>query len=129
MASGMYEKGIQSIMGGNVDLVNDSISAVLVTAAYSPAFANDEFQSIIPDASFLDESAIAGRTVTGGIFDGDPVTFSRVDLGQVAAGVVVILDTGDGATSRLISYHAITPFTTDGTNVVLTWHADGIFEL
>lgn len=129
MASGMFEKGIQSIMGGNVDLVNDSISAVLVTAAYSPAFANDEFQSIIPEASFIDEARISGRTVSGGVFDGDPVTFTRAEAGKVATGVLVILDTGDGASSRLISYHALTPLTTDGTNIVLTWHADGVFEL
>lgn len=129
MASGMFEKGIQSIMGGNVDLVNDSISAVLVTAAYSPAFANDEFQSIIPEASFIDEMRITGKSVVGGVFDADPVTFTRAEKDLVAAAVVVILDTGDGASSRLLSYHTITPFTTDGTNIVLTWHADGIFEL
>jgi len=129
MASGMFEKGIQSIMGGNVDLVNDSISAVLVTAAYSPAFASDEFQSIILEASFIDEARITGRSVVGGAFDGDPVTFTRAEADMVAAAVVVILDTGDGASSRLLSYHQFTPFTTDGTNIVLTWHADGIFEL
>lgn len=129
MASGMFEAGVQSIMMGNIDLVNDPITALLVTSAFSPAFESDEFQSDIPDAAFVDEASIPARSVLGGVFNGDPVTFTRAASGAVVSGVVVIADTGDEDTSRLLAYMALTPFTTDGTDIVLTWDTGGIFEL
>jgi len=125
----MYDFGVQELMKGNVDLINDTLSAVVLSASYSPVLASDEYQTDIPDAAILDEIDLSGQEITGTVFNADPVTFTDVDSGESVAGVAMLKNTGDTSTSILIAYFVVTPFTTDGTSVIVNWHADGIIEL
>lgn len=129
MASGMYVMGIQELLKGNVDLINDSISALLVSSSYSPDLTADHYQSDIPEAAYLSEITIDGKSITGTAFLADPVTFTDVEDGETGGGVVVLKNTGNAGSSVLLAFFDITPFTTDGSNVILTWDTDGVFEL
>ena len=129
MASGMYSFGIAELMAGGIDVVNDTLAAVLVSTAYTPLLNSDEYQTAIPDAALLDEVDLTGQEIDGTAFKADAVTFSDVDSGETCGGVVIVKNTGDTSTSVLLAYVEATPFSTDGTSVVINWDTDGIFEL
>jgi hypothetical protein len=75
---------------------------------------------------------IGNTTVTGGVFDGDNVTFSAV-TGDSVEALVIYIDTGDSATSRLVAYidtgQTGLPVTPNGGDISVTWSASGIFAL
>jgi hypothetical protein len=80
--------------------------------------------------------ALTGRTITGGAFDADDVTFTSVAAGDDIDAFVLFVDTGDAATSRLIAFFDDVPgmrdgFTPDGTNVTIVWNdgANKIFRI
>lgn len=129
MASGMYTFGLLEIMRGNVDCINDDLSAVLVSSAYSPALSSGQYQSEIPDASIIGEVHLISKAFSGTALTADPATFTNLETGKSCSGVVILNDTGNAGTSQLIAYLEIAPFTTDGSSIVLSWNAAGIFEL
>lgn len=129
MASGMFDFGLCEIMRGNVDCINGDISAVLVSSAYSPALTSGQYQSEIPEASIIGEVKLTSGAFVGTAFIADPATFTKPVSGKTCAGAVIINDSGNSGTSQLIAYLAITPFTTDGSAITLSWNAGGIFEL
>ena len=75
---------------------------------------------------------ITTKTFTDGVFDGDNVTFPAVS-GASAEAIVVYIDTGTPATSRLVSFQdtGVTglPVTPNGGAIGITWNASGIFAL
>lgn len=129
MASGFYTFGLQELMRGSVDLVAGDVSAVLVSSAYTPALSSERYQSEIPDASFIAEARLTSATLDGTAYTADPAVFVRPEADLTCAGVVIVKDTGNEGSSVLIAYLAITPFTTDGSEITLSWDTDGIFSL
>jgi len=75
---------------------------------------------------------IGNTTVTNGVFDGDNVTYTAVTGNSVEA-LIIYIDTGDSATSRLVAYidTGVTglPVTPNGGDITVTWNASGIFAL
>lgn len=135
MASGMYDKGVAAIMGGDIDLINATVSAVLIkSGSYTPDLAVDTFQSDIPEAAQVAEVIMTGKTIDGRTFRADDVVFPSVATGADIVGVVLLKDANTQAASRLICYldnAAEFPITTDGTNITIVWDtgANGIFTL
>lgn len=136
--AGMYTTGIQSIMSGNIDLINDDIVALLVdTDVYTVDLDADETQADIPTAAVLAEKTITGNTLDGTTFRADEITFGGVTGDKVGA-VVIVQNTGVYDTSILLSYldentagsSALFPITPDGGDIVLQWDSDinGIFK-
>lgn len=136
MASGMYSKGVAAIMGGDIDLVNHTISAILISTAgsYTPDLSADTFQTDIPEASQVAEVILTSKTIDGRTFRADAVVFPSVAAGADLVAVALIKDSGTQASSNLICYldNAVEfPITPDGTNVTIVWDtgAEGIFTL
>lgn len=131
MASGWYSTGIKAILDGDVDLLADTIKAVLVDSA--------DYTVNLTTHDFLDDVAAGGRVATGTLasktttvatnvitFDAADTTLSSV-TGDVSEAVVIYKDTGDAATSQLILYLELTaPVTPNGGNIVLAWNASGL---
>jgi hypothetical protein len=105
VANRLYDKGRSAFARKLIDWINDSVSAVLVdTGAYTPNFSTDTNLSDIPGGARIATTALANKTEDGtGVCDADDATFTSVPGTSVEA-VVLYLDTGNPATSRLIAY-------------------------
>lgn len=135
MASGMYENGVREIMRGNVDLINDTISALLVSASYAPDLSVDTVLSDIPEAARLSDVELTGNTIDVATFRADDATFNSVssDLDPVVA-VVLFKNSGAYSTSALLTYidnASEFPIAPDDTDIIISWDtgSDGIFSL
>ena len=132
MSSGMYEKGVASLMAGNIDLINDVISCLLIDSDfYAPNLNNDQYQSSIPEASIIAELVLTGKTIDVTKFKADDSIFTSVTGAKVDA-IIIYKTTDAKSTSELIAYIDNAPefpITPDGTNITLAWDTDGIFEL
>jgi len=132
--AGMYVNGVQQIMAGNVDLINDSISALLInTDLYAVDLDTDANQSDIPTDAVLAEKTLTGNTLDGTTFRADDATLNAVEGVQVGA-VILIKDTGEYTNSTLLAYlddAAQFPITPDGEDITVRWALDvnGIFKL
>ena len=133
MANAIYPKYKEAVLDSlsNSDLNDGTVKVALVdTGTYTYSAAHD----FLDDLSGVVGTAqtIANTTVTNGLFDGDNVTFTAVS-GSTAEALVIYIDTGSAATSRLVAYidTSVTglPVTPNGGDITVTWHASGIFQL
>jgi hypothetical protein len=65
-----------------------------------------EFLSSVPaGARIATSAALAGKSMTLGVFDADNATFSSVSSALTGDAIILFLDTGNEATDYLISYY------------------------
>jgi hypothetical protein len=133
MANAIYPIYKQALLDGltDIDLNDGTVKVALVdTGTYTYSAAHD----FLNDLSGVVGTAqtIANTTVTNGLFDGDNVTFTAVS-GATVEALVIYIDTGNSATSRLVAYidTSVTglPVTPNGGDITITWNASGIFQL
>lgn len=133
MANAIYPLYKQALLdaSSDVDLNDGTVKVALVdTGTYTYSAAHD----FLADLSGVVGTAqtIANTTVTNGIFDGDDVTFTAVS-GNTVEALVIYIDTGNAATSRLVAYidTSVTglPVTPNGGSISISWSASGIFTL
>lgn len=129
MANGIYTKAKEAFLSGSINIPSDNIKAVLVDFAdYTVNLATHQFLSDIPSGGRVGTTPnLAGKSVTGGVFDATDATITAVS-GDPSEIVVVYKDTGSAATSPLISYHdtqsdGSTPIsvTPNGGDITLVW--------
>ena len=131
MANAIYPKYKEAILAAsaNVSLTTGTVKVALSTAAYNSAH---DFYDDVSANSIGTPQTIASTTVTNGLFDGDDVTFTSVSGSQVTS-LIIYIDTGSAATSRLVSFLDTNvtglPVTPNGGNISITWNASGIFQL
>lgn len=133
MANAIYPLFKQSLLDGdaNIDLNDSTVKAALVDTGTYTYSAADQFLSsltgVVGTAQIIDNT-----TVTNGVFDGDDVTYTAV-TGNSAEAIVIYIDTGSAATSRLVAFidTSVTglPVTPNGGDIAITWNASGIFAL
>lgn len=135
MSNVMYDKARQQFLVGGIDWSSDTIKAVLIDSAdYTINAATHEFLSDIPSAARVAVSGpLTGKTSTAGVADADDVSFPSV-LGDQAEAIVLFVDTGVEATSRLLVYidgGTGFPVTPNGGNINVTWSngSNRIFKL
>ena len=135
MANALYPKYKEALISGaaNVALTTGTVKAVLVDLAdYTYNAAHDFLDDVPAGARVGTPQTIANRTVVGGLFDGDDITFPAV-TGDQAEALILCIDTGSEATSRLVAFldTGVTglPVTPNGGNIGTTWNASGIFQL
>lgn len=133
MANAIYPKYKEALLGGasNIDMDGGTVKAALVdTGAYTYSTAHDFYNDL--SGVVGTPQAIANTTVTNGLFDGDNVTFTGL-TGNSAEAIIIYIDTGNTATSRLVAYidTGVTglPVTPNSGDVTITWNASGIFQL
>jgi len=135
MANAAYNPFKQQLLSGGIDLTANTVKALLVTSTYVFS-ASHEFVSDLAGILTNGRSpALASKTVTNGVFDADNTTLPSVNSGQTAAAIVVYVDTGSDATSRLLAFFDTNvtglPFSTTGGDITITWDdgANKIFAL
>lgn len=133
MANAIYPKYKEVILGAatNTNLLTGTVKVALVdTGTYTYNAANQYYSSITGVVGT--PQTIGSTTVTGGLFDGNDVTYTSVTGNSVEA-LVIYVDTGNAATSPLVAYidTSVTglPVTPNGGNITITWNASGIFQL
>jgi len=133
MANAIFPKFKEALLdaSSNVDLNDLTVKVALVdTDTYTYSAAHDFLDDL---SGFLGTAQTIGNTtVTGGVFDGDNVTFTAVS-GATVEALVIYIDTGNAATSRLVAYidtgQTGLPVTPNGGDISVTWSASGIFAL
>jgi len=145
MASLVYNRGKKEIMDNSIDLINDTIKAMLVTSGYvanaddnyiDEGGANDPVDHELSGTGYtLGGVTLTSKTITQndtddrGEFDTDDLLWTAIDAGT-AAGVIIYKSTGTPTTSTLIEYIDAGgfPVTTNGTNFTITLPTAGILH-
>lgn len=127
MASKAYPKGIAALLtelGANV-------KAMLVNTGYTYSNAHDYLNDVSASRIGTD-IAVANEavTVTGDVIKWDAddtgLTWSAVAAGSTVIGCIFYVDSGDPATSPVISYNECTSTPTNGGDITITINASGI---
>lgn len=131
MADAIYPKYKQALLDGdsNIDINDGTVKVALSSAAYNSAH---DFYDDVSASTIGTPQTIANTTVTNGLFDGDNVTFTAVASGSTVSTLIVYIDTGSAATSRLVAFldsASGLPLPTNGGDITITWNASGIFQL
>ena len=131
MADYVYPKYKQALLDGdtNIDINDGTVKVALSTASYASA---NQFYSDVSASTVGTPQTINNTTVTNGLFDGDNVTYTAVASGSTVTALIIYIDTGSAATSRLVAFiDTVTgfPLSTNGGDVTVAWNASGIFQL
>jgi hypothetical protein len=128
MASQLYPKGAAHILGlaTKVDLVADTTKVLFYAGSFS---SSHEFVSDLTGASIIARSgALAGKTVTSGVFDANDITITAVS-GSAFTHVILYKDTGTDSTSPLVAIFDVTTYTPSGLDVTVVFNASGLFSI
>lgn len=125
MSNTVYPLGAQRMLEGanTIDLIADTIKVALVASSYTYSTAH-EFVSDLSTNRVGTDQTLANKTIAGGIFDGDDVTYGAIAPGSTLKGIVFYKDTGNASTSPLLFYmDTITgmPASTNGGVVNVPW--------
>jgi hypothetical protein len=129
MANITYNEGVYRVLDRSIDLVADTIKAMLVSSTYSPN-KDDQFidaggASDPVDARIGTDQTLSGKAVgkdnTGDFayMDANDPTWTAVAGGSTIAGVVIYKDTGVATTSRILAYIDVTDTATNGGDITL----------
>lgn len=134
MASRCYNEGINAIGDGSVDYLTGTIKVLLIKSAYvhnpDDSFVSDVVANEVAGAT---RQTLGGKTVTKvdasdrSVFDGNDASFPAVPGGSTVGGAIVFNDTGNDATSQLLSFNDTADTPTNGGNIDIQWSANGIF--
>jgi hypothetical protein len=137
MANALYPKAKAQYLKGAIDLSSASLTirAYSLDTAFYTYSASHEFLSDVAGGSRIKKSnPLTGKTVnlTTGAFDSDDPTMEAVTGADIDA-IILYIDTGVDATSRLLMYQdssiSTVPFTPDGSDVRIVVDAAGWFTL
>jgi hypothetical protein len=134
MANAIYPLYKQALLdaSSDSDLNDGTVKVALIDGADYTYSAAHDFWADAEAAAVGTPQTIGSTTVTTGLFDGDNVTFTAVS-GDPCEALIIYIDTGNSATSRLVAYldTSVTglPVTPNGGDITITWNASGIFQL
>jgi hypothetical protein len=135
MANALFTKFKEGLLDGLFDLNTNTVKAALVDG-YTPNLAthNALDDVVAAGGTFVGtDQTLTGKTITDGVFDADPVTWTAVAGGNTPDYVIVYQDGAGNSTRYLIALIDTTtgvslPVTTNGGNITLTWTTN-IFAL
>lgn len=122
MANTFYPKGAQKTLSAQIDFSANTISAALVPSGYTYS-ASHEFLSDVGTIVGA-KVDLANKSVTGGVFDADDLSFGALTAGSTVKALVLYKDTGTPSTSSLLCYLDEVigfPFATNGGAVAIPW--------
>lgn len=100
----LYDTGRNAFLTKLIDWVGDSITAMLVdTTQYTVNLATHQYLSDIAAGARGPTVAMAGKSAAAGVADANDLAFASVP-NTLYSALVLYLDTGTPATSRLILY-------------------------
>lgn len=133
--SAWYPNYLEAILSGgaDVDLVSGDLRLALLDVEYVYDGAHEFFSSVPVTARVALSGSLLGTTTADGVLDADDVTVSNVPAGEDVTQMVLYVNTGADATSRLVlhldSAAAGLPFTPDGGDRLIEWDPAGIASL
>ena len=133
MANALYPKWKEALIqsSANSSLTGTVKAALVDTGTYTYSAAH-EFLTSLSGVVGTAQTIGATKTYANGVFDGADVTYTAVTGASVEA-VVIYIDTGTPATSRLVAYIDAgatgLPVTPNGGDITITWNGSGIFAL
>lgn len=127
MASAWYPKFKEALLTGaaNSNPSTAVVKAALIDTADYTYSAAHQFLSDVPAGAVVASSgALTTKTFVNGVFDADDVSFTAV-TGDQSEALVIYIDTGTAATSRLMVYvdafSAGMPVTPNGGTIDVTF--------
>lgn len=133
MANAIYPKFKEALLDGsaNIDMNDGTVKVALIdTGTYTYSATHDFYDDVTGVVGT--PQVVANTTVTNGVFDGDNVTYTSV-TGNTVEALIIYIDTGVAATSRLVAYidSSVTglPVTPNSGDISITWSNAGIFAL
>jgi hypothetical protein len=133
MANAIYPKWKEALLQASSNSsLGGTVKVVLIDAAdYTYSTAHEFYSSAVAGAVGTPQT-IGTKTFVNGTFDGDNVTFTAV-TGDQSEALLIFIDTGNNATSRLVAYidTGVTglPVTPNGGDITVTWSGSGIFTI
>lgn len=135
MANDLLPAARSAFARGEISWTGDDFLAILLdSATYDDTW---QYRDDLTAAE-LATAALAGTVVRdGGICDADDTTVTGLGIGDTARALVIVRDTGSGATSEVVYFADQNDDTTpisvvgDGSAVVLRWSdsATAVFQL
>jgi hypothetical protein len=135
VASALYPKAKEQLLQSGINLATGNVKVVLVDVADYTYSAAHEFLTDVPSAARVSTTGnLTSKTFTNGTFDAADTTFVAA-AGDPSEAMIVYVDTGTAATSRLVCYIdtvagpaalSVIPNTGD---IGVQWAAGGIFSL
>lgn len=118
--------------GVGVDMNTDTIKVVALTSGYVYNAAHDMLDDLVvasnsPTAGGT--ATLASPTVTNGVFDAANTTLTAVTTGFTITQLAIYKDTGTASTSPLIALFDGLNQATNGGDIVINWHASGLYAL
>lgn len=105
MANQLYSKAKEDFLAGNLNLSSNVVSIMLIDTDVYTFSSSHEDRADIPNSAVVAEANLVSKTITGGVFDADDVTFTTVSGANCEALVLYHRDSQGGNTSsRLIAY-------------------------
>lgn len=132
MANALYPKWKEALLQGSSDsTLNGTVKAALIdTGTYTYNAAHDFLNDI--SGIIAAGVTLTSKTFTDGYFDAADTTWPSVS-GATCEAIILYIDTGSSATSRLVAYidTGVTglPVTPNGGNITAQWNASGIFRI
>lgn len=117
-----YPKGSEKVLGGQVNLMADTINVALLPSSYAP----DPSHEFLADLGELigPVLTLTGKSVTGGVFDADDADFGTLAAGKTVGSAVVFKNGGTPATSPVLMHVTDIvgmPIGTNGAGLLLQW--------
>jgi len=137
MANAIYPKYKKSLLDGdaNTALTGSGTTGLYVALVDTGVYTYNSANQFYSDLSGIvgTDQEITTVTTTGGLIDGDNVTFTAVSGNSVEALVLYRKNAGANTTWRLVAYidTSVTglPVTPNGGDISITWNASGIVQL
>ena len=133
MPNAVYPKFKEQALQGGVTLLTGLVKVMVIDEQDYTYDEAHEFLSSVPVAARIATSgALTGKTFANGLFDADDTTIASV-TGDQSEALLLFIDTGNPATSRLVAYFntGVTnlPILPNGSGINVLWNASGIFQL
>lgn len=125
MANAIYPKWKEAVIQGSANSsLAGNVKAILVdTADYTYDAAHDFLDDVTGAAIVATSANLGTKTYTNGTFDTADFTFTAV-TGDVSEALIIYIDTGSAATSRLVCYRdtSVTglPVTPNGGDITVS---------
>jgi hypothetical protein len=122
MANALYDPGREGFLDGSIDWDTDDIRVLCCTSAQAFSAAHKFVSDITAGNIVVRSSAIAGKTVTGGVANHSTLTLTAVTGSAIARLIYYKFNASDAA-ARLICYIDTAtglPVTPNGGDITIT---------
>lgn len=116
------------MLTGQLNLVDDQIVGVLVTANYVPSYYHASLADVVPATRVATSGTLENRSVSSGVFGASDLRVDNV-YGDPVKAIVLFKSTGVDITSSLIAYldqSPDLPKNPNGGDLIFKWDTTSI---